>query len=716
MAGPDESPRPLAEWSSEEAELLRGLFLEEAERHLRQIVEAQKALIVAGSAAAQRELVETLLRQLHTLKGSAGSVGFTTIAQATHDLEELYAEIHTGQATPTAGLLDRLDEAVAGLRALLDGARATPARQREGDESGPVSLERRRSNDRRTALDRRHGSVRVEADRLDALLEDVGDLVILRTRIERRLRELEGVLRDLHHTRTSLRTAAAIPDLGALLDRAGEVEVEFTDAISFLERATSALSQESDGLRRTTDHLEEQLRHARLVPLDWVFSRLAAALRELDRTSGRHTELVTHGADIELDKSVVEQLGEPLLHLLRNSVAHGIEPAAERTARGKPAQGRIEVAARQEGDLVTVTVADDGRGIDREAVRQALVRLGQLTPEAPLTEGAMQTALFEAGVSSRATSDALAGRGMGLDIVKKALMRLGGDVRLEYQAGTGTQFELTVPVAAAITQALLFKLGGQVYAIPAAHVVEAVPLGADDLPISAPRTDAAAALPFLRLHALLGTERPPGRRGAALHVRYGARSFLVSCDRIVGPRTIVVRPLGPLLGLLPFYAGVTVSGAGKAQLVLDLAALADAAHAPVRAPILPQRRGQARILVVDDSRLSREAAARALTSAGYHPITAEDGFEAWEMLGESRFDAVVTDLEMPRLDGFELIARIRSEPTLRNLPVVVLSSRTSQVMQARALRVGANAVLPKAPGKRGLGDAVAALLGPPAQV
>jgi chemosensory pili system protein ChpA (sensor histidine kinase/response regulator) len=195
-----------------------------------------------------------------------------------------------------------------------------------------------------------------------------------------------------------------------------------------------------------------------------------------------------------------------------------------------------------------------------------------------------------------------------------------------------------------------------------------------------------------------------------LHVRYAGRNFLITCDKVIGPRTIVVRPPGALLGLIPIYAGVTASGAGKAQLVLDLGALADLAYAgSLPTPVGPRRR-QPRVLVADDSRLAREATARMLASAGYQSIAAEDGWEAWEMLSERRFDAVVTALEMPRLDGFQLIARIRREATLRGLPIIVLSSRTSQAARDRALAAGADVFLPKSRHRKSLVDAVAVCL------
>jgi CheY-like chemotaxis protein len=289
---------------------------------------------------------------------------------------------------------------------------------------------------------------------------------------------------------------------------------------------------------------------------------------------------------------------------------------------------------------------------------------------------------------------------------------------VESQAGTFTRFRLSLPLAGAITQGLLFKIGGQVYAVPAAHVLEVLPIGHNVL-TNAPGAStssgelpvlAGVSVPILKLHALLGLELPPGRHAAALHVRYAGRNFLITCDKVIGPRTIVVRPPGPLIGLIPIYAGVTASGAGKAQLVFDLGALADIAYSPSeQAPAMP-RRGQPRILVVDDSRLAREACVRMLLTAGYQAVAGEDGWEAWELLSERRFDAVVTALEMPRLDGFQLIARIRREATLRGLPIIVLSARTSKAARERAMAAGANVFLPKSRHRKSLVAAVATCL------
>jgi chemosensory pili system protein ChpA (sensor histidine kinase/response regulator) len=736
--GTDNGERgPLGEWNPSEAELLRGLFLDEADKHLRHIAEAQQALACAAETTldVDPQLVDALFRHLHTLKGAAGSVAHDAIARAAHELEELCAEMRSGKLAPTFGILERIDEGISSLRALLTSARlaAPPARGAYPPEAVAVpraSTDRRRQSDRRAVADRRtsgDGMLRVDAERLDVLLDGVGDLVILRTRLDRRVHELESVLRDLRVTRSTMRTslgelgvglAPGTPPETHVLDRLGEVEVGFANFASYLDRTARALAADAGTMRQVSEQLEEQIRRARLVPMEWLYSRLGSAMRELERTCRRPVDMVVAGGEVELDKSVVDQLTDPLLHLLRNALAHGIESSEMRAERGKPARGRIEIKTVQEGDSVFITFEDDGGGIDREAVRQALLRAGRETSASALDDKGLVAAIFEPGFSTRPHSDALAGRGMGLNIVERTIAHMGGEVKLDYQAGVFTRFRLSLPLSGTITQALLFKLGGQVYAVPAAHVIEALPVGPDILAGSAIVTPMPAKYPtgnaptlmLLRLHSLLGVELPPGWRAAALHVRYGGRDFIFTCDKVIGPRTVVIRPPGPLLGLISLYAGVTASGAGKAQLVLDLGALAEAAFGPPRTAAPGPRRGQPRILIVDDSRMARESAARFLSTGGYQTVSVEDGWDAWEILGERRFDAVVTALEMPRVDGFQLIARIRHEPTLRGLPIVVLSSRTSAATRQRALAAGANVFLPKSRYKRSLVEAVTSCL------
>jgi chemotaxis protein histidine kinase CheA/ActR/RegA family two-component response regulator len=732
--------------AEDEDELLRGIFLEEALEHVEQLTEATQVLSRNPDPAETVETADALLRHLHTLKGAAGSVGFEAIGRASHELEELCAEIRSGALAVTPGIIDRIEEEVGGLRALLDGARATPLRSRPAAASDRIPIlpspaeptERRRLADRRR-IERRAGgdrSVRVDVARLEALLEGVGDLVMVRVRVERRLRELEGTRRDLSSVRLALRASMAEADhlleeaspvgeganlrLGGISDRLSEVDIELGNVTTHLDRATRALGGEAESLRKATAELDDELRRARLLPLEWAFSRLPPVLRELERTTGHAADLTFSGGEIEADKGLVEQMAEVLLHLLRNSLAHGLEPEAERVRQGKPARGRLDCRAWQEGDFIFLEFSDDGRGIDRGALVRALGRLGRIAPVSD--DRKLLETIFEPAVSVREAADGLAGRGVGLDIVKRSVTRMGGEVAVESSPEMGTRFRFEVPQHAAITEAVLFKVGGQVYGLPAANVVRALPFGQeaaarnkDEAPASGDgRVSAAAArVPVLRLQSLLGVEMPPGHRQSGLLIRHGERSFIVTCDKVIGPRTIVARPLGPLLTPLTLYSAVTVSGAGKAQLVFDVAALAEAAQGPSRAFGSSARRTPPRILIADDSRLAREGTARILIASGFQAMTAEDGWDAWEMLGERRFDALITDLEMPRMDGLELITRIRQEPTLKELPIVVMSSRIARAYRGKAIAAGANALLPKGPHKRTLLETVTRLLAAP---
>ena len=367
------------------------------------------------------------------------------------------------------------------------------------------------------------------------------------------------------------------------------------------------------------------------------------------------------------------------------------------------------------GDQVVIEVSDDGAGVDPQAVRAALVRAGRLSAEEAekLPEADVLAAIFTARVSTRDAADDLAGRGLGLDAVKEAIERIGGVIGCSSAAGRGTRFTVRLPLTTAIERALLFKVGGNVYAVPASHVVETGPVAPADVR-STPEGERMVlrgrTLPLVRLGALLGEPPPPGpsTRRSAVVLDWEGMRFGMTCDKLVGPREIVVKGLGPLLGALPLFAGATISGAGKVQLILDVATLAQHAGSPVSLGARPTGAvGGPRVLLADDSRSLRETAALLLAQGGYRVETVADGWEAWELLQDRRFDILLTDGEMPRLDGYELTAKLRRHPALRAMPVVVMTSRAAEPSRARALAAGADQFLPKPLRRKPLLDAVA---------
>lgn len=661
-----------------------------------------------------------------------------------------------------------------------------------GDEPSTRDEDTGMFDGRHGAGERRTGGpqlLRVEVARVDVLMDAVGELVFDRTRIERRSTELRQVTRELSKTRAALRmmlaplrAAGAAAEQGVrpsaeaiynVVARIADVEGELAVQSAQLSRTTATLADDTEALRRTSSQLQTGLTQVRMMSVRGLFSRLARPLRELARRAGKRVELHTEGEETELDKTVVDQIVDPLVQIVRNAVVHGIETPELRLRAGKPALGRVSMSARHQGDSVYLEVADDGAGIDVERLRTLLVAQGRLSEAQAraMKQERIIAAIFEPGISTRDEADELAGRGVGLDVVRESIARLGGEITVTSVRGVGSRFSLRLPLTLAITQALLFKVGGQVYALPNVHVLQTTWIEASSpaMPthVQLPSSE-AGPVPLVSLHELLGAEPPKDtRRVPAVVLEFAGRRLAATCDKVIGPREIVVKSIGPLLAPLGIYAGATISGAGKVQLILDSAALAQLAYPPppgdeaiphaiepggsasvnvgppmpglvahvVRdasrdtgsqpalrltpppspAPSISQQMPTVaapprRVLVADDSRTVRETLSRILGGAGYIVDTAMDGLEAWEMLKDVEYDLLVTDLEMPRLGGFELLEKVRTGHATKLMPVLVISSRSAEAHRQRAAQLGANAFLAKPVQKPALMEQVGALL------
>jgi chemotaxis protein histidine kinase CheA/ActR/RegA family two-component response regulator len=700
--------------SPDELRGLRSFFLEEATEYLDAIDEAVGVLEGRPADAAALSL---LLRRLHTLKGSAGSVDLPDLSRGAHVVEDRVVAIRDAGRSPSANELEELATGVADLRELL----SLVARQVHGSSPAakvPPATERAADRERRSAERRSDAMhIRVEVDQVDALMDAVGELVIDRTRIARRALEIEGCVREVARLREVLRIAAenGMTDPATMADLASELD----DAVAALERASTGMNDDHEHLRRTSQVLKDGLEQVRMMEVGRLFARLGTPLREMARRTGRRLELTTSGERTAIDKAVVERIAEPLLHLLRNAVAHGIEPVELRRARGKPEVGRVEVSARQRGAEIILDIADDGAGVDLHEVRRALVRARRRTAEeaAAMPDAEVMAVIFDHGVSTRSEVDDMAGRGVGLDAVKEAVEALGGVIGCASTPGRGTRFTIRLPLTTAIARALLFKVGGHVYAVPAANVVETGHVAMADVHTSADGQRLAIGgreLPLVRLGVLLGEPAPPGptSRRAAVVLSSDGGYFAATCDKLIGPREIVVKGLGPLLSGLELFSGATVSGAGKVQLLFDVEALAACAGRTAldERPPFRESAGATRVLLADDSHSVREAARMMLAQGGYAVETVPDGWEAWELLQDRRFDLLLTDGEMPRLDGYELAARVRRHPHLSDMAVVVMTSRPPEEARTRARDAGADVFVEKPLGRAQLLQAVDAAL------
>jgi chemotaxis protein histidine kinase CheA len=694
------------DFDPEELSMLRELFRGEAEEALETVT---TRVLSAGSQRPTREVLTELMRVTHTLKGAAGTVGLNPMVDLAHRLESALAGVDRDVVPWTETTADQIVEISDGMRGYLEhhdsptGDALVAAIRDQIDQI--VRPNRRRDSMPPAFVEPPPETVlepeaeigapapepkqflRVEPQRIDDLMSSAGELLFDRTRIERRVQLLRTLARDLARTRQTLHDA--LGDDGAPLpSRASLVatESELAGQAALLSQTTAALLDEIEALRRTIGELQRGLTRIRMESARSLMTHAARTLRALRRATGIHVELKTLGEDTEFDKAVAEQLVDPITQLLRNAVAHGVEPPGERIARGKPANATITIRARQDSNLLVLEISDDGRGIDTAALRERLVAAGTWTASrAQLANDAeILDALLGTGVSTRGDADELAGRGIGIGLVRQTVSKLGGEVKLSSIAGRGTTFSLRLPLSTALAQAMLFKVGGQVYAIPNVHVI-------DTTLVDASATNAIVkteTLPILRLEQLLGhgptTERKPG-----VVVSFAGKSLVCTVDKLVGPREIIIKPLGPLLAPLTLYAGATISGSGKVQLILDPAQLVRRAYPDAAVHVVNDTGSTpmvlaGRALVVDDSRAIREAMTSMLGREGWIVDVAEDGARALQMTRQMRYDLVVTDLEMPELGGFDLIARLRNDERFKSTPIVIITSRANPEHRRRA--------------------------------
>ena len=714
--------------------MLRGLFRQEAHEALEQVT---TRVLASGSARPSAEALTEMMRVTHTLKGAAGTVGLGTMVDLSHRFESALEAIGREPSPWTAASADTIVEVADSLLGYLDGVDDPAASERRAEEirrhieriarepepdqsmsmaiptiieagyeptdDVPVEPQPTHAPEPKTFL-------RIEPERIDALMSSAGELLFDRTRIERRVQLLRTLARDLARTRQNLRDIVgdSEPPSRALI---AQTESELASQATLLSQTTAALLDEIEALRRTIGELQRGLTKMRMESASRLMTHAARTLRALRRATGVTVELRTLGEETEFDKAVADQLVDPITQLLRNAVAHAVEPQLERIRKGKPPVATITIRARQDGNLLVLEVSDDGRGIDTAALRARLVETGRWSQaRAQLAnDDDILNAMLVAGpgLSVRGGVDELAGRGIGIGLVRETVAKLGGEVLITTNPGRGTTFALRLPLSTALAQAMLFKVGGQVYAIPNVHVVDTtlVDGGAQTTPWRHEQ------LPVLRLESILAkgtsTERRPG-----VVVVFAGKSLVCTCDKIVGPREIIIKPLGPLLAPLTLYAGATISGSGKVQLILDPAQLVRRAYPdapthqltdPGSAPMVLAGRA----LVVDDSRAIREAMTSMLGREGWIVDVAEDGARALQMTKQLRYDLVITDLEMPELGGFELIHFLRQDSRFAQTPIVIITSRATPEHRRRARDLGVRALVAKPITRRKLLEALA---------
>lgn len=508
---------------------------------------------------------------------------------------------------------------------------------------GPAATERRPAAKPAAAGGGQGRTLRVPADKIDNLLDLVGEVMQNRRRMSHAL-EAE---------------ADASPELADMLDAGERMLAELTD---------SAVGM-------------------RLLPVSAITGPLPRAVRDVARGEGKEVEFVVTGADTELDRVILEALSEPLTHLLRNSVIHGIESPDERRAAGKPTSGVIELRAVPRGGLVEIVVSDDGRGVSQELMEQAR------------GEGSLADLLARPGFSTASQVTDLAGRGVGMDAVKSQVQALGGSFGVRSEPGQGMSVILLLPLALALLNVLLFERGGAVFGVPLAAVEEVVSVTPVLTLEGRPTLDVRGRpLPVSDVAVLIGAKAPPQPvPPPGLIVSASGHRVVVSCDELRGEEEVVVKPLGPLLDKLEGYLGAAILGDGRIALLLEPSTLIRGRdHTTAAARAVRPQAGPPKILVAEDSFTVRELQRSILEAAGYQVTTARDGAEALETVGrDPEIALVLSDLEMPQLDGLGLTRAIRADPARSSLPVVIITSRGSDEDRRRGIEAGADAYMSK---------------------
>jgi chemosensory pili system protein ChpA (sensor histidine kinase/response regulator) len=501
-------------------------------------------------------------------------------------------------------------------------------------------------------------------------------------------------------------------------DRYGELQLlsrELSEVTNDLSSVSSQLRQLVAGFEsylagqsRLTGEVQDKLMRLRMINLATLENRMRRTVRVAAQKSGKQADLTVEGLDVELDTSVVERLAGPLDHLLRNAVDHGVEDSDARVAAGKPPSGTVRVVAIQRGADVIVRLTDDGGGVDIERLRETAVRLAFMT-EAEAHEAdtdRLLKLLFEPGFSTNTSVSEISGRGVGLDVVRSSVEALKGQLSIESEPGVGTTFTIRIPTTLAISRVLFIEEQGETYAIPLGSVERVATIDATQVEQLARkpmvRLD-GEPLPLVRLADPLGlppNTAPSRIRQPLLVVRTGEESYALSLDRIIGARQVMVKPLTGMLLRVPALAGATLLGDGSVVLVLNPAAIGPGARAEnrphqVTAPAAPRRPLQ--VLIVDDSLSVRRVVANLVKSHGWLPQQAKDGVEALELLrhGDEKPDVILMDIEMPRMDGFELTATLRSQAEYRNIPILMLTSRAGEKHRSKAMALGATHYLVK---------------------
>ncbi len=770
-AAPEAAARPEAERPFEAGKDQRKIT-DDVDRDLLPVfIEEAKEIVPAVSEAVRRwksapgdhSPAADLQRHLHTLKGSARMTGLMRLGELAHVLEARINAIDELE-TPPAAQFDEIEERVdrfsLALERLMRGEdiiEAEPIRVPVGavfeqQKDKPAGLAviaaaaqevAQRDAQPAELREARSALLRVNAEMIDRFVNEAGELSIARSRIEGEMAAFRRALGDLTDNIARMRSQLREIEIASegqmqstikLKEETGETfdPLEF-DRFSRMQELTRFLAESlgdvitlHQGLQKNLDEtelaihaqarlnrdLQQGLMGVRLVPLGNLADRFYRIVRQTAKELDKKANLELKGTRTELDRSVLEKMTAPFEHLLRNAIAHGLEKPEERARAGKPEIGEIAIDAAQRGNEVVLSVSDDGGGLNFARIRQKAVEAGLLAPDVELPDAQLAQFIFMPGFSTATEVNEIAGRGIGMDVVKNEITSLGGRIDISSAAGRGTTFSITLPLTLAVTQAVMLRAGPTVYAVPSVMIDQVQEYKAAAYEEVATAGEVAwkdNRYPLRSLLPLLGEidTATPARQIPVLLLKSGVQRAAIRVDEILGNREIVVKTIGPQLSRLTGIAGATVLGTGQVVLILNPVQLVHreapvggelprAAHAASPAPlVVEQKSGAPLVMVVDDSLTVRKITGRMLAREGYEVAAAKDGVDALQQLQDVRPDCILLDVEMPRMDGFEFARNVRADEATRGIPIIMITSRTADKHRNHALEIGVNEYMGK---------------------
>ncbi len=721
-------------------------FRAEANERLANLSEG---LLALENKVPDEESVKSLFREAHTLKGSAGMMGLESIKRLAHRIEDILGSVQKGQVVLDQGLTDLLLETIDRIETLLpDGESATvadedisdlierlggsceqeekqeqpPAVEKQPPESSPkpetaTAAAKPVSKAKQAQQKKSDPTIRVNIERLDKLLNLMGEILVNQIGTEGQVSELAHVQSKSHELKDlfdaiaeqveAMRQSVSGDEIDMLTQKLNKAGDTAADMVSSLDKAASGLKESTTSHKLALKELHDSTLNVRMLPLATIFSLYPRVVRDAATSCGKNVRLKISGEKTELDKRILEQISDPLLHIIRNCVDHGIEIPSERVAAGKPEQGTVKLSAEQRGDVVDICIEDDGAGIDPEKVKAAARARGMIGESDEITAEEAVSLIFKPGFSTAEKVTDISGRGVGMDVVKNNIEKLDGSVTVDSVPGEGTRITVSMPVTLVVITGLLVEAGGGKFVVPVSSVQEMVVLERDAIQSIGNHRGFLmrdTAVPLVNMIKAIGGQprEQDSDRVRVIVIRSGRQWLGLEVDELIGEKEIVIKPLSSFFAQHPFVGGVSILASGEIVVVLNVYEMLSSLEqgngvTPVEEEASPEERAAARkaVLVVEDSLVVRELQKNILEAAGYEVETAVDGNDALAQLGRQPVDCIVTDIEMPGMDGFDLTAAIRNSDEHRGLPVVMVTSLNSEDDKKRGIEVGADAYVIK---------------------